>query len=41
MDGARLAQAAASLNCSLAVLTVDVGIDILTLGATKLGALGA
>ncbi|PXA75325.1 hypothetical protein DCC26_10480 [Auritidibacter sp. NML120779] len=28
MDGARLAQAAASLNCSLAVLTVDVGIDI-------------
>lgn len=41
MDGARLAQAAASLNCSLAELTVDVGIDVLTLGATKLGALGA
>ncbi|KAB8029182.1 threonine aldolase family protein [Fluviispira multicolorata] len=39
MDGARLANAAASLNKSLKELTVDVGIDILSFGATKNGAL--
>ncbi|WP_186645558.1 threonine aldolase family protein [Fluviispira vulneris] len=39
MDGARLANAAAALNKSLKELTADVGIDILSFGATKNGAL--
>lgn len=39
MDGSRLANAAASLNKSLKEITVDVGVDILSLGATKNGAL--
>ncbi len=37
MDGARLANAAAALNCSLKALTVDCGIDILSFGGTKNG----
>lgn len=37
MDGARLANAAAALNCSLKELTVDCGIDILSFGGTKNG----
>lgn len=37
MDGARLANAAAALNCSLRALTTDCGIDILSFGGTKNG----
>lgn len=41
MDGARLANAAASLGCDLRELTTDAGVDILSLGGTKNGALFA
>lgn len=41
MDGARLANAAAALECSLRALTTDVGVDVLTFGGTKNGAVGA
>jgi threonine aldolase len=37
MDGSRLFNAAASLDCSLREITGDCGIDILSLGGTKLG----
>ncbi|HET9570137.1 MAG TPA: beta-eliminating lyase-related protein [Bacteroidales bacterium] len=37
MDGARIANAAAALNCSLRALTTDCGIDILSFGGTKNG----
>ncbi len=37
MDGARLANAAAFLGCSLKATTVDVGVDILSFGGTKNG----
>ena len=39
MDGTRLVNAAASLNCSLKELTNDVGIDSLSFGGTKNGLL--
>ncbi|MFZ0091913.1 MAG: beta-eliminating lyase-related protein [Solirubrobacteraceae bacterium] len=39
VDGARLANAAAALGAQLAAITTDVGVDVLTLGATKNGAL--
>lgn len=41
LDGARLANAAASLGTSLRALSADVGVDVLTFGGTKNGALGA
>jgi threonine aldolase len=41
VDGARLANAAAALDCSLAGITTDVGVDVVSFGATKNGALGA
>lgn len=41
MDGARIANAAAALGTSLRECTVDVGIDVLSFGATKNGAMGA
>lgn len=41
MDGARLANAAAALGIPLAAFTRDAGVDVLTFGATKNGALGA
>ncbi|MFD2263705.1 threonine aldolase family protein [Lacibacterium aquatile] len=41
MDGARFANAVASLGCSPAELTWQAGVDIMTFGATKNGALGA
>lgn len=41
IDGARLANAAAALGTSLGALTTDVGADVVSLGATKNGALGA
>lgn len=37
VDGARLANAAASLDASLAALTTDAGVDALSLGGTKNG----
>jgi threonine aldolase len=41
MDGARLANAAAALDLSLRALTADVGVDALSFGGTKNGAMGA
>ena len=41
MDGARLANAAAALNMGLAELSVDLGVDVLALGGTKNGLMGA
>jgi threonine aldolase len=37
MDGARIANAAAALNCTLAEMTTDCGVDILSFGGTKNG----
>ncbi len=39
MDGARLANACAYLNCTLKEATVDAGVDILSFGGTKNGML--
>ncbi len=39
VDGARLANAAASLGCSLREMTTDAGVDVLTFGGTKNGLL--
>ena len=39
LDGARLANAAASLGVPLAELTRDAGVDVLSLGGTKNGAM--
>jgi len=41
MDGARLFNAAASLGMSFREFTTDVGVDIVSLGATKNGAMAA
>ncbi|GIH93162.1 threonine aldolase family protein [Planobispora siamensis] len=41
MDGARLANAAAELGCSMRALTADAGVDVLSFGGTKNGAMGA
>ncbi|MEO5799807.1 MAG: beta-eliminating lyase-related protein [Gemmatimonadales bacterium] len=41
MDGARLANAAAALRLTLRAITKDVGVDILSFGATKNGGMGA
>ena len=41
MDGARIANAAASLNVSLRAMTRDAGVDILSFGGTKNGLLFA
>jgi threonine aldolase len=41
MDGARFANAVASLGCSPAEITWKAGVDVLSLGATKNGALCA
>ncbi len=37
MDGARIANACASLECTLREITVDAGVDILSFGGTKNG----
>ncbi len=37
MDGARLANACAHLNCAMKQVTVDAGVDILSFGGTKNG----
>ena len=39
MDGARLANACVALGCSMREITVDAGVDILSLGGTKNGML--
>lgn len=39
IDGARLANAAAALNCSLQAMTKDIGADIVSFGGTKNGLL--
>ncbi|WP_173921664.1 low specificity L-threonine aldolase [Agromyces sp. Marseille-P2726] len=41
VDGARLANAAASLDLPLRAFTRDAGVDVLSFGGTKNGALGA
>ena len=41
VDGARLWNAAASLGLPFSAFTADVGVDIVSLGATKNGAMGA
>jgi threonine aldolase len=41
LDGARLANAAAALDVPLAATTTDCGVDVLSLGGTKNGTLGA
>jgi threonine aldolase len=41
IDGARLSNAAAALQASLAAITTDAGIDVLSFGGTKNGLLGA
>ncbi len=41
LDGARIANAVASLGCSPADVTWRAGVDVLSLGATKNGALSA
>ena len=41
MDGARLVNAAEALGLGLRELTTDCGVDVLTLGGTKSGLLGA
>lgn len=41
VDGARLCNAAASLNVSLNALTANVGVDVLSFGGTKNGLMGA
>lgn len=41
VDGARIANAAAHLGLPLRALTSDVGVDVVSLGGTKNGALGA
>jgi threonine aldolase len=40
VDGARIANAAAALGTSLAAITRDVGVDVLSFGLTKNGAMG-
>ena len=41
LDGARLSNAAAALDVPFATFTTDAGVDLLSLGGTKNGALGA
>jgi threonine aldolase len=41
MDGARVANAAVALGCSLKEMTTDVGVDVLSFGGTKNGTLAA
>ena len=41
LDGARLANAVAALDCTLADLTWRAGVDVLSFGATKNGAMNA
>ncbi|HEY4281396.1 MAG TPA: beta-eliminating lyase-related protein [Conexibacter sp.] len=40
VDGSRIAQAAVSLGLPVRAFTTDAGVDLLSFGATKLGAIG-
>jgi threonine aldolase len=37
MDGARISNAVASLNCPIADFTVNAGVDVVVFGGTKNG----
>lgn len=41
MDGARISNAAAALGCTIADITSKAGVDVLSFGGTKNGAIGA
>ena len=41
LDGARISNAAAYLDCPIAAFTSQAGVDVVSLGGTKNGALGA
>lgn len=41
LDGARLSNAAAALGCSLGEITTEAGVDVVSLGGTKNGAMAA
>jgi threonine aldolase len=41
LDGARISNAAAGLGCTFKEMTTDIGIDAISFGATKNGAMGA
>lgn len=41
LDGARISNAAAALGVSFREFTTDVGVDLVSLGGTKIGAMGA
>ena len=41
LDGARISNATAGLGCTFKEMTTDIGIDALSFGATKNGAMGA
>ena len=41
LDGARISNAAAALDVPLRAFTTDAGVDVLSFGGTKNGALGA
>jgi len=41
MDGARLSNAAAALGTGFREFTTDAGVDVVSLGGTKIGAIGA
>ncbi len=41
LDGARLANASAALNAPYREFTTDAGVDLLSFGGTKIGAMGA
>lgn len=41
LDGARLSNAAAALNATFKEMTSDAGVDLVSLGGTKIGALAA
>ena len=41
LDGARLSNAAAALGASFKEFTTDVGVDLVSMGGTKIGALAA
>ena len=41
LDGARISNAAAALGMSFKEFTTDVGVDLVSVGGTKIGALGA
>lgn len=41
VDGSRISNAAAALNLPLRAFTADVGVDVISFGGTKTGAMGA